>query len=107
MDSTGNPNIIYKYHYHADDCKKEVNSTCTVTYQYIGGEGHVWCTQCGAWDNIDWYYEYHSSCGKRPAQYNRSHCTDSPSSYSHAYTKTQFICGYSEGQIIGAEISFE
>ena len=87
--------IVYTYHYHDSDCKKlkcggtqnlltsgtESNGSITAQYK---------CAKCG------YVYTYHN-------------LTSAPSTYSEkcAARTSSYSCGYSDGEIIGATITYD
>lgn len=92
-----NGTIIYSYHYHTSSCYQ--TGTCTITYYEATIDGKTWKMQ------------HHSSCGKADVGLDWK-TSDSPyisgnglpNTETHTYSKQ--ICGYSEGQIVSATITY-
>lgn len=84
--------ITYKYHHHTNSCYSGCNGTLYFAYGgNVGSDQYVYrnvfkCNVCGAkW----WDYD-----------------NDAPQSYTSPCPQGGYTCGYSEGQLIGAEIIY-
>lgn len=109
----GDINIEYVRHEHTDDCYEDV--TCTYKWTKVR-EYHKWCSGCQSSmshedeDNRALFYSYsatHSACGKTET---KDICQRHASSSNPSGTKTHIvnvcICGYYEGEIESATITW-
>ena len=90
QNKTGN--ITFEQHYHNSSCY----TTCTIThtFDYIGTyDGTI-----HAWETIT-----HSKCGTAKVTKKSYPLTCNTYTESHSYT----TCGYTEGQVISATITYE
>jgi len=79
LAKVSNGSVQYTYHYHSNSCYK--------TY-YIQG-----CTKCGNGYNwLDYTFTECGSCGRNAVEVKQ--------------TENRVICGYNQGQIVSAKITF-
>lgn len=80
-------NVTYKYHYHDSNCTGTCGGDLNFSYNYRNENGDYWNAYVC------------SICGK---QYDAYDMAEQPS----ICTDSRYTCGYSNGQIIGAEITY-
>lgn len=90
QNKTGN--ITFEQHYHNSSCY----TTCTIThtFDYIGEYDGV----IHAWETIT-----HSKCGTAQERKKSHPMSCDTFTESHSYT----TCGYTEGQVLSATITYE
>ena len=88
-------NVNYKYHNHTDSCKKTCNAYYTRDIVLTLGNGQYTA-------NV---YEHHPNCGQETKAYYWT-LGDINNFNNQPCSHTYYVCGYTEGQIIGAEIIF-
>lgn len=119
-DGLDNASVEYTYHHHVDSCKEHVSGSCTVTWERTGFEkDNAYCGSCNHYVDTAYFTGRHSNPECNGATLSSSsvgHChsggwhddcrNDIPDNYNHSYSYDNYICGYTEGGIESAKITF-
>lgn len=119
-DGLDNANIEYTYHHHIDSCVNHVSGSCTVTWERTGFvKDNAYCGSCNHYVDTAYFTGRHSNpeCnGSTLSSSSVGYChsggwhddcrNDIPGNYNHSYSYDNYICGYTEGGIESAKITF-